>query len=84
MIKKCAVALALATVAIPNIVGAAEMRARQLSFDELDGWQSDDHDAALATFATTCDLIDAHCCPAHIRQVRAGSTLKRVQPLVQG
>nr|WP_231704067.1 MltA domain-containing protein [Cochlodiniinecator piscidefendens] len=29
-----------------------------LSFDELDGWESDDHDAALSTFLNTCSIFN--------------------------
>ncbi|WP_106207647.1 murein transglycosylase A [Aliiruegeria haliotis] len=36
---------------------AAEPPARLLSFDELDGWAADDHDAALSVFVKTCDIL---------------------------
>lgn len=33
-------------------------RARILTFDQLDGWASDDHSAALKVFLTTCSSLD--------------------------
>ena len=38
---------------------AADVRYQVLNFDQLDGWEEDDHDAALAVFKSTCrDMKD--------------------------
>ena len=34
-----------------------QMKAKILAFSELDGWEADDHDAALAAYIGTCDRI---------------------------
>lgn len=47
----------LAIVLAIGMTGAAE--AQILTFAELDGWDNDDHRAALAAFRTTCAQLDA-------------------------
>ncbi|QBF29605.1 murein transglycosylase A [Thalassococcus sp. S3] len=50
-----------AVVACSVMVGAvsgAETTYKVLSFDELDGWSDDDHNAALDTFLNTCTDMD--------------------------
>lgn len=42
-----------------GLMAAAPTRAQVLEFEALTGWQEDDHAAALQTFLSTCDLIDA-------------------------
>ena len=50
-----AVRAACAAVWIMTTAGAsAEPTFEILSFDDLDGWAEDDHDAALSTFRNTC------------------------------
>lgn len=49
---------ALASFAVAVAMTAASARAEVLGFDDLPGWQADDHRAALTTFLETCDLID--------------------------
>jgi membrane-bound lytic murein transglycosylase A len=44
--------------ALALAVSAMTATAQVLDFAELDGWQADDHQAALTTFRTTCDTID--------------------------
>lgn len=41
------------------LVTAAPVSAQILDFEALEGWQADDHRAALTAFRTTCDLLDA-------------------------
>ncbi len=48
----------LATLALAALMTWAPARAEVLKFNDLPGWQADDHKAALATFLETCDLID--------------------------
>lgn len=48
-----------AFVAAPAVRAAPEeAQVSLLSFDALDGWDADDHDAALETFLATCRLLD--------------------------
>ncbi|NGM46921.1 murein transglycosylase A [Rhodobacter sp. SGA-6-6] len=48
-------AFSLAVALMAPLPAAAQM----LEFEALEGWQEDDHAAALTTFLATCDLIDA-------------------------
>lgn len=50
-LRGCGLALLMAEPAL------AEVNYKRLSFDELDGWAQDDHDAALAVFTETCGDI---------------------------
>lgn len=52
------VAAALILAMGANLAEPARADIRILSFDDLDGWEQDDHAAALNTFRETCDLID--------------------------
>lgn len=47
-------ALALAVVGMTAAPAVAQM----LAFEELDGWDADDHRAALTSFLETCDTLD--------------------------
>lgn len=49
-----AFALSVAT----GVMTMAPARAEMLAFDDLQGWKSDDHRAALSAFLETCDLLD--------------------------
>lgn len=44
--------------AILAVVSMTAASAQVLSFDDLDGWQADDHRAALITFRETCSKLD--------------------------
>lgn len=49
---------AVLALSVAAMVTAAPVSAQILGFSDLDGWQADDHRAALTTFRTTCDLLD--------------------------
>ncbi len=51
--RACVMAIALAVA-----VTTAGAKAQVLDFAELDGWENDDHQAALTAFRATCDAID--------------------------
>lgn len=56
--RRLALAVAAgASLALGSVVTAQETTATVLSFDDLRGWQDDDHAAALSAFTRTCDLI---------------------------
>ncbi len=48
----------LVPLALAALMIWAPARAEVLAFNDLSGWQDDDHRAALSTFLETCDLID--------------------------
>lgn len=52
-----AVLLGLALTAAPGAGTPVHAQMRLMSFDQLQGWQDDDHEAALAAFRMSCDLI---------------------------
>jgi membrane-bound lytic murein transglycosylase A len=47
----------LAALAACVMLGPPEATAQVLTFDDLDGWQQDDHRAALGVFRDTCTLL---------------------------
>ena len=49
----------LAALTLPGAGGAAEPSLKVLDFSDLQGWEDDDHDAALTTFLTTCHDLSA-------------------------
>ncbi|MCI2400077.1 MltA domain-containing protein [Aliiroseovarius subalbicans] len=51
-------ATVLALVATPVLAGLDEADVTILSFDDLQGWDQDDHQAALGVFLDTCRLLD--------------------------
>ncbi len=52
-------AVGLVPIALAAALVVTAAPARELRFADLDGWETDDHAAALATFRDTCDLIAA-------------------------
>lgn len=51
-------AAVLALLVTPVFAGLDEADVTILSYDQLDGWESDDHQAALGVFLDTCKLLD--------------------------
>jgi len=55
-------------------VDASDLRYEVLSFDQLDGWEADDHAAALSVFRNTCNDMkdpdwDRRWPPRHVHRV---------------
>lgn len=51
-------AVAAALILMAALCGGPRAMAQMLNFDELDGWESDNHSAALVSFVATCDLLE--------------------------
>lgn len=51
--------LGISLLVAAGLMGTGPSSAEVLEFEALAGWREDDHGAALQTFLSTCDLIDA-------------------------
>ena len=58
-VLRCLLTLACAGVFLCVTYGAPSQAARVLRFEDLRGWDKDDHTAALEVFRTTCTKLDA-------------------------